>query len=135
MAWSNMVSLELDDEDREDAAMPIAMPDTPQFPYGTRYCLTQVELEKLGLDHAECDVGDVIDMRSFGVITSKSVTEGEYGECVRIEVQMERMAIENETTEETPEAAPEPRASPARHVSRYARRRLQSGKDYAKEVE
>jgi len=66
MAWSKMVDLELDDEDRIDTFLPIAMPDKPQYPCGVRICLTHVEIAKLGLDIGDCDVGDIVDIRIFG---------------------------------------------------------------------
>ena len=48
--WSKqMVSMELDDEDKLDAPMPIKMPNKPDFPYGLRICLNEKELKKIGL--------------------------------------------------------------------------------------
>lgn len=102
MAWSQMADMELDDEDRIDACLPIAMPDNPkpQYPWGLKVCLTHSDLEKLGLDHSDCDVGDFIDLRAFAVVMSKTVDTGENGETCRIELQIQKLAVENETTEE-----------------------------------
>jgi hypothetical protein len=95
MAWSKLVDLELSDEDKLDTAMPIPMA-RPDYPPGTRICLCDAELEKLGLD-ADCDEGDMIDIRAFGVVTSVHKENGNN----RVEIQLTRMAVENEMEEET----------------------------------
>lgn len=100
MAWSNMVSMELDDEDRHDSILPIAMPDKAQYPYGLRICLTQCELEKLNLSVDGCSIGAVVDLRAFAVVTSISASDGESGQQCRIELQIEKLAVENEMTED-----------------------------------
>jgi len=92
MAWSQMVDLELDDEDKLDALQPIAMPSKPDYPYGTRICLTGPELKKLKLDPADCKIGDVIDLRCFGEVTSIDAN--------RVEIQIQKMAVENEMDEQ-----------------------------------
>jgi hypothetical protein len=100
MAWSKLVDMELDDEDKLDACTPLPMPDRPKYPYGLRICLTHNELEKLGLE-ADCDIGDIIDLRAFAVVTSVSKGEGEYeGKYARVELQIEKLQVENESTEE-----------------------------------
>ena len=92
--------MELDDEASLDAAMPIAMAEKPKYPFGLRICLCERELEKLGLE-ADCDVGDVIDLRAFAVVTSVSKGEGEHeGKYSRVELQIQKLAVENEMTEE-----------------------------------
>jgi hypothetical protein len=85
MAWSKMVDMELDDESKLDAIMPIDMPSKPDYPYGLRICLTHEELDKLGLDHPNKD--DVIDLRAFAVVTSCTQTESENGHTCRVELQ------------------------------------------------
>jgi hypothetical protein len=97
MAWSQMVDLALDDEDKLDMATPIPMSERPQYPYGTRICLTHSELRKMKLD-ADCNVGDTIDMRMFGEVTSISKD----GDNCRIEIQIQRLATEDENQENTP---------------------------------
>jgi len=93
MAWSKMVDLELDDEDKLDALQPIPMPTKPDYPYGLKICLCGPELRKLDLDPTDCKVGDVIDLRCFGEVTSIDAN--------RVEIQLQKMAVENEMTEET----------------------------------
>lgn len=92
-ARPELVDMELDDEEKLDAA-EIA-PKRPDYPYGLRICLTHSELEKLDLD-ADCQVGDVIDMRAFACVTSISKD----GDSCRIELQIQKLAVENETDED-----------------------------------
>jgi hypothetical protein len=98
MAYA-MTDMELDDDDKLDAAMPIAMPDKPDYPYGLRICLTEKEFEKLGLDPSDAFVGGMIHGHFMGRITSCSSTDGEMGQCSRVEIQIENLAIESEDEE------------------------------------
>ncbi len=95
--WTKMVDMEMDDEAILDAPMPIAMPERARFPYGLRICLTHAELAKLGLE-ANCDIGDMIDMRCMGEVTS--ITKD--GDNCRVEIQIQRIALEDEDNEEMP---------------------------------
>jgi hypothetical protein len=97
MPWSKLVSMELDDEAKLDACMPIPMSCRPDYPYGLRISLGADELKKLGLPVP--DVGDAIDMRCFGTVTSVSTEEGSHGASCRVEIQIEKIAVENESTE------------------------------------
>lgn len=99
MAWSKLVSMELSDEDKLDAieAVP-SIKDQPDFPYGLRICLTQKELDKLGIE-ADCDIGDYIDLRAFARVTSVSQNEVNGEQQCRVELQIEQLAVENETDE------------------------------------
>lgn len=102
MAWSKLVSMELSDEQKLDTATPIPVKseDMPQYPYGLRICLSQDELEKLDLE-ADCEVGDVIDLRAFARVTSVSKNQMSDGsqQC-RVELQIEQLAVENESSED-----------------------------------
>ena len=95
MGWKNgMVDMELDDEDKIDAPTP----KKPDYPYGLRICLTHKELEKLGLE-ADCAIGDSVDLRALAEVTS--VSKNDYGdgpEC-RVELQIKKLAVENEDDE------------------------------------
>jgi hypothetical protein len=88
-----MVSLELDDEAKTDAPMPMPMADKPDYPYGTRICLTDAEIDKLGIDPAEATVGGTFMMQGLARVTSVSCNDGPDGKCWRIEAQIEDMGI------------------------------------------
>lgn len=96
MPWSKLVDMELDDEDKYDfcAPIPCAKPD---YPYGLRISLSEKELKRLGLPIPEC--GDMLDVRCFATVTSVSINEGSDGKSCRVELQIEKMAVENEMTE------------------------------------
>jgi len=94
MAWNALTDLELDDEAVFDMPFPAGV-DKPRYPCGLRICLTDQELKKLDLD-ADCEVGDMIDMRAFGTVTS---IHKEDGNC-RVEIQIERIALEDEMNSE-----------------------------------
>ena len=97
MGWSKLTDMELDDEDQMDSVTPIAT-SKPRFPWGLRISLTHKELEKLGLD-ADCDVGDMIDMRCFATVTSVNKNDNTDGPSCRVELQIEKMSVENEMDE------------------------------------
>ena len=102
MTWSRLVSMELDDEDKIDYGIPMSdSPKGPDFPYGLRISLTEKELKKLKLDVGECEIGDLVDLRCFAVVTSKSEEDNKSGKSCRVELQIEKIAVENEMTSDT----------------------------------
>jgi hypothetical protein len=100
-----MVSMEMDDEAQVDQILPIPMPDRPKFPPGLSICLTGDELEKMELDPTDAFVGGTIHLHAMARITSVSLSDNaptewsEGGQKVRIELQIEEMAIESEDEE------------------------------------
>lgn len=113
MGWTRMVDLKRDDEDIIDMAcpMPIGGVERDEYPYGLRITLTHEELKKLQLA-PDCCVGDVIDLRAFAVVTSISMNETDRGQECRIELQIQKLAVENEMTEDAPGEREERRKSP-----------------------
>jgi len=87
--WGPLINLEYDDEEMADQASP-AIAEKPQYPYGTRICLTGRELEKAQLPLPK--VGDEIDLRCFGCVTSVS----DDGSGQRVEIQIEKLRLEND---------------------------------------
>ena len=94
MGWDGkLVSMELDDDDKIDRAIP-EMSSKPDFPWGLRVSLTEKELEKLDLD-CDCDVGDTIDLRAVAVVTSVSKSKMDDGkETVRVELQIQELGTD-----------------------------------------
>lgn len=111
-----MVSLELDDDEQYDA-VPI-MGAKPRFPYGTRISLTEKELEKMKLDHADAVVGGMIHLHAMARITSVSENDTDQGKCCRIELQIEDMCVESEDEENEIEEAAEDRSARRRRMYR-----------------
>lgn len=94
-----LVSLELDDEDKIDTAVPdLAQPD---FPWGTRITLTTPELQKLGIDVKDAKVGDYFYIYAKACVTSISSSDGPSGPCDRLEAQIEEMSVPDMDDDET----------------------------------
>ena len=103
MAWSKLTDMELSDDDKMDECFPCGpdmKPKGPDYPWGLRISLTDKELDKLGLDAKDADCGDVIDMRAFACITSISYDDRDGKKCCRVELQIQKLAIENEMQED-----------------------------------
>ncbi len=98
-----MKSMELSDDDKLDAVLPIPMV-RPDFPPGLRICLTEKELDKLGIAHDEAEVGAIFHGHFMARVTSVSQNEGDMGKSCRIEAQIEDLAIESEDAENDDEA-------------------------------
>jgi hypothetical protein len=99
VGWSRLVSVELTDEEKLDANLPPALADMPDYPYGLRISLDQRTLAKLELE-PDCEVGDYLDMRCFGRVMSVSINDHPDGKRCCVEIQIEQIAIENESDEE-----------------------------------
>lgn len=103
MGWSRFVSLERTDEEKLDAiaTCPPALKDTPDYPWGMRICMDEETIKKLEIGELP-EVGDTVDMRCFGKVTSVSSDENEGGERRRIEIQITEVAMEDENDEPVP---------------------------------
>lgn len=102
MGWSKLTDMELDDEDKLDMCLPCGpdmKPKGPEYPWGLRISLTDKELKKLDLDVKDAEIGDLIDMRAFAVVTSISQDERGGEKCCRVELQIQKLAIESEMEE------------------------------------
>ena len=94
---AGMVSLELDDMDKYDS--PMIENVRPDYPFGARLCLTTAELQKLGIDIKEANVGDYFHINALACVTSISSTDGPDGQCDRLEAQIEKMAVPDMETD------------------------------------
>lgn len=72
--------------------------DQPDYPSGLAVSLNEVDLEKLEMSE-DVEVGDLIDIRMLGEVTcvNKTVVNGKT--CIRVEIQGQKLAIEDENTE------------------------------------
>jgi hypothetical protein len=87
--------------DQSESSSPIvgAVSDKPRYPYGLGICLTQDELEKLGVDYSDWAVGDHFHLQAMAKITSISENETEGGKNCRVEMQIVALAGEDEDEE------------------------------------
>lgn len=91
----SMVSLELDDESKLDAIMPMPMPDRPDYPFGTQICLTDREIRKMGIDPDDFVKGGLVQIHATARVTSTSKREeNDEGPKHRVEFQFEDMCID-----------------------------------------
>jgi hypothetical protein len=81
--------MELDDEDKLDAVMPMPM-SKPDFPYGMRLSLQEPQLKKLGLSDPMPEVGDYVMMTVLARVTHCSKSDGEMGQNCCVELQVEK---------------------------------------------
>ena len=84
-----------------EESMPCPSPaDAPRYPYGLCISLCEDELEKLGVDEGELEVGDIIHLHAFALVTSasESATMGGDKHC-RVELQITHMSLESEDEE------------------------------------
>ena len=105
-------SMEMDDEDKLDTVMPIPLPEKPDHPYGLRICLTGKELEKLGLDADDAEVGSIIHLHALARVTDVSSSDGTMGKSSRVELQITDMCCVESEDEENEEAETVMRRNP-----------------------
>ena len=75
------------------------MPSFSQNPYPYGLCITlcNEELEKLGLDPEDCEIGDLLEIHALAKVTSVSSNdrEGQDGPCHRVEMTLTHFADED----------------------------------------
>jgi hypothetical protein len=80
-----------------EESMPVPT-QAADYPWGLRLSLDEADLEKLGLD-ASCEVGDTLHFVGMAAVTSVSKNEFNGTHSCRVELQVQRMAVENEDEE------------------------------------
>ncbi len=98
----SMVDMKRDAEEKEHIADKMVgnMPDIPDYPYGLSICLCNDELEKLGLETDEVEVGDMLHLHCMAKVTSVSQNANEQnGKQRRVELQITHIAAEDEDEE------------------------------------
>lgn len=91
------------DEEKLETAQPAAIGNQPEYPYGLSICLTESELEKLGLE-ADCEVGDLLHLFALAKVTSVSKTDTGNGSKCRVELQIVMLGTESENEENEEES-------------------------------
>lgn len=80
---------------------PSPLVEQDKYPYGLRINLTQDELEKLGVDHSDWEIGDVFPLDVLAKVVSKSANESEGGEAnCSICLQLTHIGAEEESEHE-----------------------------------
>lgn len=92
-----MVDMAMDDEEKAEYSAPSI--STPKYPYGLSISLCEKELEKLGIDENDLEVGDMLHLHALAKITSVSSQEYEEGSHCRVELQICYLSGEDEDEE------------------------------------
>lgn len=96
----HLTSMEMDDEDKLDFSSPLPMA-RPDFPCGLRICLTEKELDKLGVQPTAEAVGNLVHLFAMARVTSLSHHTNDAGDdCCRVELQIEDLSLEDESEED-----------------------------------
>lgn len=82
-------------EKKETSPMAVSEYSGPDFPYGLKVCLDNASLEKLGLD-ALPKVGAKMSISAVGVVVEVSQHESKNHESRRVEIQIQRLGVEDE---------------------------------------
>lgn len=95
-----MVDMQMSPEELKEN-MPIMgdVSNRPRYPYGLSICIGHNELEKLGVDYSDWNVGDHFHLECLAKITSISENETEGGKNCRVELQI--VALKGQDEEES----------------------------------
>jgi hypothetical protein len=97
--WTQLESMEMDDEDQYDSPCCGPMSTKPLYPPGLVISLGEKELGPLGLN-PDPNVGDLLDMKCVASVTSISKNKTADGkEHERVELQIEKISVEDELRE------------------------------------
>jgi hypothetical protein len=114
--FHRMIDMARSPEEIKKDMAPMSMPSpessAPAYPYGLCINLTEAEIDKLGIDAADCSVGDMIHLFAIAKVTSRSDNEMETAgggrkQCCRIELQITHLGLEDEDREDMAEASRE----------------------------
>lgn len=98
------------EEEASKDSSPLMMSEN-KYPYGLRISLSQDDLEKLGVDLADFEIGDVFPLDILAKVVGKNANETEGGEancCVSLQITHIGAEEESETLEEDVEEESEP---------------------------
>lgn len=96
----NYVDMALSPQEQAEN-MPIAANiDTPKYPWGLCISLTNDELEKMGVEAKDFQVGDMINFDVLGKVTAVSERDASEGPCCRVEIQITGISVEDDEDEE-----------------------------------
>jgi len=74
-----------------------------KYPYNLRICLTHEEIEKLGADHSDWEIGDIFHLHALAKVISVSENETAEGKECRVELQITHLAGPESEDEEDEE--------------------------------
>lgn len=108
MSFKRMVSMERSDAEKAAERIrdeyPPAISTMPDVPYGLCIRLTEVELDKMGIELDEdVHVGDVIHISGLAKVTAVKVEDTSGGRKECLELAITDLSVESEDNEEAEE--------------------------------
>lgn len=95
-----MVDMSRSSKEKEDIVSVKPVDAVPDYPYGLCISLCEDELQKLGFQQGELQVGDYVHFHAMACVRSTSENDGPNGPNCRVEMQIEFMSAENESEED-----------------------------------
>jgi hypothetical protein len=92
-----MVDMSMDNEEKQEWAESAPVPS--KYPYGLSISLTEKELDKLGIEASDIEVGDMLHLHALAKVTSVSCHDNEHGSTCRVELQICYLSGEDEEEE------------------------------------
>lgn len=108
MSLTKLVDMRKTPAEKLEDANCMTLGAVNEYPYGLCLSLGNDELDKLGADHTDLTVGDIVDLRAMARVTSISENETEEGKKCRVELQIVMLGAELESEED--EEYQEPRS-------------------------
>lgn len=96
-------------EEKMEANCSLPVFNQSEYPYGLSISLDDASIEKLDVDHADWEVGDIFDLRAMARVTSVSENETESGKRCRVELQIIMLGCESESDELDEDETPKKR--------------------------
>lgn len=94
-----MIDMAKTPEEIEEDSSPVLTGEQEKYPYGLRIYLTHDELEKLGVDYSDWEIGETFHLFAFAKVTSISKNSTVDGENCNISLQITHLAGESEDAE------------------------------------
>lgn len=92
-----MVDMRKTPEERAQDCMPMGC--ASEYPYGLSISLGKDEIEKLGIDLKDWELGDIFHLHAMAKVTSVSMNTSESGDNCRVELQLIMIGAESEDSE------------------------------------
>ena len=94
-----MIDMAKTEEEMEKDTSPILAGGQEKYPYGLRIYLTHDEIEKLGVDITDWQVGSIFHLFALAKVTSISQNETEDGANCNVSLQITHLSGESEDAE------------------------------------
>ena len=102
-----MIDMAKSEEEMQKDSSPVLAGGQEKYPYGLRIYLTNDELEKLGVDSSDWEVGATFHLHALAKVVSVSSNETVDGKNFNASLQITHLCGESEESENTDDEASE----------------------------